>query len=217
MSTAVEDARTLDDLLQGLGGITADRVLWNPRPGTATEADVLTLHDREDRLYELVDHVLVEKVMGFTESLLASHLIRLLLNFLDLHPLGMVTGEAGTLRLAPGLVRIPDVSFVRWDQVGGKRPRARVPNVAPDLAVEILSASNTAAEMTRKLLDYFTAGARLVWLIDPEARTVAVYTSPENSGVLTEADTLDGGDVLPGFRLPLREFFAVLDQTGPAA
>jgi Uma2 family endonuclease len=65
--------------------------------------------------------------------------------------------------------------------------------------------------MERKLRDYFAAGARLVWLVDPAARTVAVYTAPDQSTSLREDQTLDGGPVLPGFTLPLRDLFAELD------
>src|SRR5206468_1626606 len=76
---------------------------------------------------------------------------------------------------------------------------------APDLAVEVLSKGNTRAEMDRKLREYFAAGVRLVWLIDPKTRTARVHTSPEEMTRLGEGDTLDGGDVLPGFALPLRD------------
>ena len=82
------------------------------------------------------------------------------------------------MRLAPGLVRIPDVSFVSWDRFPDRRvTREPVPAIAPDLAVEVLSESNTKAEMDRKLREYFAAGARLVWYLDPEDRTVRVYTA----------------------------------------
>jgi Uma2 family endonuclease len=78
--------------------------------------------------------------------------------------------------------------------------------------VEVLSESNTADEMARKRREYFAAGVRLVWQVAPLTRTVEVYTAPEQVTVLHEEDTLEGGAVLPGFALPLREFFAELDQ-----
>jgi Uma2 family endonuclease len=116
------------------------------------------------------------------------------------------------MRLAPGLVRIPEVSFISWDRFPNRRlPDEPIPDLAPDLAVEVLSPSNTREEMRRKLHDYFTAGSRLVWFVDPAARTVTVYTSPDQSMVLRPDQTLDGGPVLPGFSLPLSQLFAELD------
>src|SRR5206468_3137285 len=118
------------------------------------------------RLAELVDGVLVEKAMGFIQSSLACVLIQLLRNFLDQYPLGIVGGPDGMMRLAPGMVRMPDVSVVYWDRFPGRRvTHEPVPRIAPDLAVEILSESNTKAEMDRKLREYFAAGARLVWYL----------------------------------------------------
>jgi Uma2 family endonuclease len=74
--------------------------------------------------------------------------------------------------------------------------------------VEVLSKGNTPTEMQRKLKDYFLAGVRLVWFVDPKRRTVEVFTAPDQSRVLREDQTLDGGDVLPGLALPLRQVFA---------
>src|SRR5438309_3646410 len=105
---------TLADVVERLGSIPLERIPASPAPGTATEADVLARQGGEKRLYELVDGVLVEKPMGYYESLLAGLLIQILNNFLEQHDLGIALGEAGTLRLAPGLVRIPDVSFLSW-------------------------------------------------------------------------------------------------------
>jgi Uma2 family endonuclease len=79
--------------------------------------------------------------------------------------------------------------------------------------VEVLSKGNTPKEIQRKLKEYFLAGTRLVWVVDPRQRHVRVYTAPDRFVVLTEADTLDGGDVLPGFQLPLRELFALVPQS----
>ncbi len=87
-------------------------------------------------------------------------------------------------------------------------------NVAPDLAVEILSARNTPAEMARKRKEYFEAGVRLVWEIDPRARAARVYASETASTDLTAADALDGGHVLPGVTVPLAQLFAELDRHG---
>src|SRR5262249_32018285 len=133
---------TLADLLEYLGGIAPQRVRFRPAPGTATAEDVLAIHAREDRLYELIDGVLVEKAVGLRESYLASVLIAILWNFVRLRNLGMVTGEAGMMRLALRLVRIPDVAFISWQRLSGRRiPTEPIPALAPDLAVEILSPS----------------------------------------------------------------------------
>jgi Uma2 family endonuclease len=214
-AAAPADDETVADLLERLGNIPPNRVRMRPWPGTATEADWLALAARHDgKLYELVDGVLVEKAMGLNESGLALALGSLLRAFVVPRNLGMVTGPDGGMRLA-GPVRLPDVSFISWDRLPGRRrPTAPVPDVAPDLAVEVLSASNTPAEMERKRGEYFRAGVRLVWIADPGSRTVDVYTSPDQVTRLTEADTLDGGAVLPGFALSLRDWFAELDRHG---
>lgn len=163
---------TLADLLDHLGGIAPERVRLRPAPGTATEDDVLSVHDHEGRLCELVDGVLVEKAMGFRESLLAGALIEVLRGFVRRRNLGLVTAPDGMIRLATGLVRIPDVAFISWDRLPHRRvPTAPLPALAPDLAVEVLSAGNTPGEMARKCREYFAAGVRFVWLVDPETRT----------------------------------------------
>ena len=206
----------LAELLERLGGIAPDRVRLHPPPGMATEADVVAaLEAPRKRLCELIDGVLVEKPMGFTESLLAAALIEILRALVRPRRLGLVTAPDGTMRLWAGRVRIPDVAFTSWDRIPGRRrPAAPVPDLAPDLAVEILSRSNTPEEMRLKRQDYFAADVRLVWEVDPVARTVSVYTAVEGPTVLTAADTLDGGSVLPGFVLSLAELFAELDEQG---
>jgi Uma2 family endonuclease len=206
---------TLADLLEQLGDIAPARVRFRPVPGTATEKDVLAIHDREDRLYELVDGVLVEKAMGFRESLLAGMLIELLRGFVRARNLGLVTAPDGMMRLAASLVRIPDVAFISWDRFPNRRvPTEPIPDVAPDLAVEVLSAGNTPGEMARKRQDYFAAGVHLVWQVDSNTRTVEVFTAPGQSTVLHETQSLTGGTVLPGFTLPLQELFSELDRQG---
>jgi Uma2 family endonuclease len=213
VSTARSEVATLADLLDRLGHVPPERIRLHPAPGTATEADVLARPGGEKRLCELVDGVLVDKPMGYYESLLAALLIGFFRRFLDEHDLGFVLGADATLRLAPGVVRLPDVSFVSWERVPGRRlPREPIPDLAPDLAVEVLSPGNTEAEMARKLQDYFAAGCRLVWYVDPDDRAVRVYTAPTAVRTVREGDILDGGAVLPGFRLAVREWF---ERAGP--
>ncbi len=217
MSTVADAAPPLEwvtvaDLWDRLGNVPLERIHLIPRPGTATEQDVLDQIDHADRICELVDGVLVEKTMGYKESVLAGAIIEFLRRFVRKHKLGIVTGEGGTLKILPLQVRIPDVAFIGWHRFpGGKLPEAPIPAVSPDLAVEVLSEGNTEREMRRKLNEYFTAGVRLVWYVDPRTRTAAVYTSPQQCTVLGEADVLTGGDVLPGFELPLRELFAEVE------
>jgi Uma2 family endonuclease len=207
LTTAPRKLETMADLLDRLG-VPPDRIRMNPPPGTATEADVLASLTGEKRLCELVDGVLVEKAMGFYESVLAGILIGFLRAFLEQHDLGIVSAPDGTVRLMPGRVRIPDVAFFAWRHFPNRRlPRRPIPDLAPDLAVEVISEGNTAKEMENKLQEYFTAGVRLVWYLYPETRTVQVYTSPTEVRTLGEDETLDGGTVLPGFRLSIRQWF----------
>jgi Uma2 family endonuclease len=212
MSVVLTEALSVADLLEELGGISPSRVRVRPPPGMATEQDVINIHDRENRLFELIEGVLVEKIMGYYEGRSAAVLIFFLETFLTDHNVGITAGADGMMRLSSGLVRIPDVSFISWDRLPGHRvPREPIPQLAPNLAVEVLSEGNTRAEMERKLRDYFAAGAELVWYIDPETRSAQVWTSLDDSVVVEEQGTLEGGTVLPGFRLPLREYFARVD------
>lgn len=199
---------TIAELLEQLGDIPPERVRLRPTPGTATERDVVRIHDRENRLCELVDGVLVQKPMAYYESHLAMLIGHFFEDFNEKHDLGVVAGEAGMMRLTKGLVRIPDVSFVAWDKFPNRTiPRTPIPALIPDLAVEVLSESNTPREMARKLDEYFSLGVRLVWIVDPKSETVEVFTSRDESTRLERTGTLDGGDVLPGFRLSLRKLF----------
>jgi Uma2 family endonuclease len=103
---------------------------------------------------------------------------------------------------------MPDVAFYsseNWEK--NKRKRESVPRICPDLVVEVLSKSNSKAEVARKLDEYFRGGTRLGWIVDPKNRSVRVYTSPGTSTIVSETDTLDAGDLLPGFSVTVREFF----------
>lgn len=216
MASVVEGTaiRTLEDLLERLGHVPLHRIRFRAI-GRATLQDVIDIADHEGRLCELIDGVLVEKAMGHEDSFLALWLGTLLNNFVVPRNLGIVTGEAGTVELMPDLVRIPDVAFTCWDSMEGRRrPTDPIPRLAPTLAVEVLSASNTRGEMAVKRQEYFAAGVLLVWEVDPATRTVVVYTSPTQATTLTAADTLDGAPALPGFTLPLATLFAELDRHG---
>lgn len=206
------EALTLSDLAERFGPMPFGRILQNPAPGTATQKDVLALL-RKNRLCELVDGVLVEKVMGFKESVLAGQIIILLGAFVRSRRLGVIAVPDGLVRLAQGLVRIPDVSFVSRSRLpGGKVPRQPIPDLVPNLAVEVLSEGNTEQEMSRKLRDYFDTGVELVWFFDPSNRTVKVFTSPEKCRILKGSQMLTGGTVLRGFKVRLTEIFSVLDE-----
>jgi len=226
MSTVVDEKSTIDEvaptvvrnlqqLLDDLGGIPAFRVSLTPPPGLATEADVIAMEANHNRLFELIEGVLVEKGMGYRESMLAVAIAAYLREFVLSHKLGLLTGADGFYRLFPGLIRIPDVAYASWDRIPGRKvPESPIPNLIPDLAVEVLSESNTKKEMERKRKEYLEAGVRLIWLVDPKRRTVTVIQADGSKSVLDATKTLDGGDVLPGFSLKLQELFAELDRQG---
>jgi Uma2 family endonuclease len=184
-----------------------------PLPGTATRADLETIVGKH---CELVDGTLVEKPMGFLKSYLASDLIILLGTFVKQHNLGMYSGEDGFYELFPHLVRGPDVAFASWSRIPGRRvPDEPFPATAPEFVVEILSPSNTRAEMVRKRKEYFSAGVNVVWEVEPRDRVVTVYSSATDPGrEHGPDDTLIPGSFLPGLSISLKDWFACLDRHG---
>jgi Uma2 family endonuclease len=124
-------------------------------------------------------------------------------------------GADGTIQIKLKLVRIPDIAFIAWDRFPERRlPKEAVPLVVPNLAVEVLSKSNTKREMAIKREEYFQAGVEMVWEVDPTSRTIDVHSSLHDTTTLTMNDTLLGGTVLRGFQLPLKDLFAELDRQG---
>jgi Uma2 family endonuclease len=211
-TTSLINVKTVGDLLDRLGGIPADRVRFHPTPGSAVEQDLLELDKRGDRRCELVDGTLVEKPMGLEESVLAMAIGSALRNYVIPRNLGLVAGETGMFRLFPGCIRMPDVAYAAHERRKGKPITEAAPDMAPDLAIEVLSESNTPREMQKKRDEYFSSGVKLVWMFDYPKRTLTIYTALNPPVILHENDTADGGDVLPGFSLPLKPLFDEVDQ-----
>ncbi|MFN0056033.1 MAG: Uma2 family endonuclease [Planctomycetales bacterium] len=201
------------DLAKRFGAMPCWRLRHQPAPGTATETDLVRLLDRDHVACELVAGILVEKTVGAEESRLAALLCTLLNTFVRPRKLGVVFAPDAPVRLRPGLVRIPDVCFIASNRLpGGKYPRTAILDIVPNLIIEVLSRSNTRQEMRQKLREYFQAGVELVWYVNPPTRTAEVFSSANQSTVLLESQSLSGGDLLPGFKLKLRELFADLDE-----
>lgn len=205
--------RSFAEVLARVGDVPADRVLSFPAPGTATEADLLDNLITGGRLCELIDGILVEKPMGVREDYLGAWLIHLFQLFVVPNNLGAVLGPQSLLRFRLNVVRLPDVAVVLWDSLDDpddiEDPDGAFLDVPPDLIVEVLSPSNTRKEMGLKLQQYARAGVRLVWYVDADRKDVTVYPKGRDRGkkVVGLGGVLDGGDVLPGFTLPVAKVF----------
>jgi Uma2 family endonuclease len=166
--------------------------------------------DRDDRLYEVVDGEIVEKTMGAREYWIANVLGGYLIPFVRDRQLGRAMIEyVFRINAATNLQRRPDAAFVtsaRWP-LNRSLPDVPVWDMVPDLAVEVVSPSNSASEVQRKIHEYFGAGVVQVWVVYPEQRQIYQYASPTQIQVITAQQELDGGELLPGFRLPLRSLF----------
>jgi Uma2 family endonuclease len=205
-------ATTWEERLMDLGNIPASRVRCEPAIGTATMEDVIRIRDTEKRLFELVDGTLVEKAMGWQESVLAGILLQWLNNYLDRNPIGVASGADGMTRLFEDTVRGPDVAFVNWARLPQRRiPKEPIPDLVPNFVIEVISVGNTYAEMSRKRRDYFHAGVELLWMVEHRPRTVTVYKSALDATVFDEEQVLDGGSVLPGWQVNIKDLFRRLD------
>ena len=209
---ALDAPETLADLHERLGFVPLDRIRMDPLPGTATEADVIRhLDGGNKRLYELVDGTLVEKAVGTLESILAIAISSRINRFVEEQDLGLVSGADGPFRMLLGNVRYPDVSFIPWSAFPDREiPDDAIWSTVPALAIEVLSDSNMVKEINRKIGEFFSVGIQCVWVIDPPSRTAKIYNSTTVFETIDAAGTLDGGSVLPDFRMPLADIFAKL-------
>ena len=173
-----------------------------------TVEDLPYLPPDEDR-WELVAGQLVrEPPPGFEHGGISAAVGARLLAFVHEHRLGRVFGEAGYLLASdPDTVRAPDASFVSTERLATAGRRGPYLVGAPDLAVEVVSPGNTRHEVVQKVGEYLAAGARAVWVIDPRRRTVTVHRPGCDPFPLGAGETLDGNEILPGFRLPVSEIF----------
>src|SRR5262249_41553321 len=174
-------------------------------------------HDVVDDVerYEVIDGVRVEREpMGAFETVLASWLCHLLNSFAAGRKLGLAVSEVlFILNAQRDLRRRPDVAFVsyaRW--LTAVMARESAWNVVPDLAVEVVSPSNLAEEIDRRITDYFQSGVRLVWVFYPDSGRVYVYQSPTQVSIVERTDTLDGGEVLPGLQLPIAHLYTAVTR-----
>jgi Uma2 family endonuclease len=161
-------------------------------------------------LYEVIDGRVVEKPMGVYEVWLAGEVYDLVNRHVKEHLLGRVVQEMiFDLRPIIDRERRPGVAYISFDRWAQNRrvPKTRSWAVVPDLAVEIVSPTNTAYEVTEKLEEYFLVGIRSVWVVYPPQSMVYVYSSPTDVRVLKVGDELEGGEILPGFSLPVERIF----------
>ncbi|HLM57936.1 MAG TPA: Uma2 family endonuclease [Pyrinomonadaceae bacterium] len=184
-------------------------------PVTADE--LLTMSGRDEhghywRLELVRGEVRRMSLTGGMHGYICSEINAELRNFVKAHDLGIAFGaETGfPVERNPDSVLGPDCAFVSKERLKGVENFDKHVPFAPDIAVEVLSPSNTVREMEEKIDLYFGAGSRTVWIISPKRRTVSVYTSPFEVRILREGDTLEGGDVLPSFSYELSKLFAAV-------
>jgi Uma2 family endonuclease len=185
---------------------------------TYTPEDLLSMPDRKN--YELVDGHLVERNVSSLSSWVGGRLHSILDAFVEDHDLGWAwPADQGydCFPDAPGKVRKPDVSFIRKERLPEGPTSEGYIYIAPDLAVEVVSPNDLSYEVEAKVEEYHNAGVPLIWVIEPEARTVYVHRGDGSVSKLREKDELSGEDVVPGFRCPVAAIFPKKAAVPPPA
>ncbi|MCH7687066.1 MAG: Uma2 family endonuclease [Planctomycetes bacterium] len=176
-----------------------------------TAEDLLRMPDDGFR-YELIEGRLNKmSPAGFEHGVIIVRLTRLLANHVVAQQLGQVTAAETGFRLAqnPDTVRAPDIAFIQSSRIpAAGLPKAFWPG-APDLAVEVLSPSDSAEEVEEKVNDWLDHGCSMVWVVSPKQKTITVYRSQTDITILSENETLDGRDVVPGFQCSVQEIFTI--------
>ncbi len=167
------------------------------------------MRDSSRRIFELVDGILVEKVMASKESEIAASLIRILGNFIQPRKLGKVLGEAGMYRLKSGLVRIPDVSYLSHDRYASvpEIKDQRIWTVVPNLAIEVISEGNSQKEMDDKLEEYFERGVEEVWYVYPPTQTICIFNRRDQSVTVDASSIFAVSRLFPDLRFSVAEIF----------
>ena len=178
------------------------------KPQLMTAAELLAMPRNDGKKYELIRGELIEKMpTGDPHSIVVAVITTVLSMFVGPRNYGGVrAGEPGyLLEIGPDTVRAPDVAWIAPGRIlpGG----SGYPYLAPDLAVEVKSPSNSNPEMRRKAAMWLSFGSRQVWVADPEHTTLTRYAPGVAPVVLREDDTIDGGDLLPGFTAPVWSLF----------
>jgi Uma2 family endonuclease len=177
-----------------------------------TVEDLLEMPDEAGVRYELVAGELVEVPgTGGEHNLIAAVIFVSVRAFSRARKLGPVftDGMCFVLRRHPDLVRIPDVAFVAWDRVPNRKVPGGYLHLAPDLAVEVVSPYDRANEVYNKVHQYLEAGTRLVWVVWPRYTKITVYEPDKDPRELSAEDYLDGGAVLPGYRVLVADLFDI--------
>ena len=170
------------------------------------------LPDRPDVRIELVDGEVIELPGGtWLHADIVIHIFTIIHAYVRQHGLGRAYADGLTYLLLsdPDTMRIPDISFIPQERIPESGPTSSYARVLPALVVEVVSLGNTAAELRRRTRDYIEAGVSLVWIVWPDDQTVSVHAGSMNPTELTSTDTLDGGDVLPGFTVTVAELFDI--------
>jgi Uma2 family endonuclease len=175
------------------------RKLW-------TDEEILNLpHDSYS--YEVVDGELVMSPKNNPQhGNICVRVSARLLHYAEAGDLGEVFDSNTGYWMVNRNLRAPDVSFVAASRLPRQSPRGFFPG-APDLVVEVLSPTNTRRELDERLRDFFESGTKLAWIIDPEEKSAEVCHSPTDRRMVGPGGTLDGEDILPGFKLPLADLF----------
>ncbi len=176
-----------------------------------TESQIMRLPDVGGK-YELVEGELVVVAAGREHEDVIFLLSNILSNYVIRYDLGRIYQASLGYWMKNGNLRSPDISFVSNARLHDmtRDPKGFL-HGAPDLAIEVLSPSNTVKAMKKKALEYFESGCRLVWLVVPDDRTVVVLRSDGSELILTTKDALTGGDVIPGFSVETGEVFKYLE------
>jgi Uma2 family endonuclease len=177
--------------------------------GPVTLAQYEEMPEEDEYRIELSRGMLVREPMpGARHGWMAARIFETLSAFVRERGLGAVLFDTGfRLAVAPPTVRGPDVAFIAKERLPEQIP-VGFWEQPPDLAVEVVSPSNRRADLEAKVTDYFGAGTRTVWLVDPQKGRVTVYRSRDDIQVLGHTDVLHGDDVLSDFSVPVRALFA---------
>jgi Uma2 family endonuclease len=181
--------------------VETNRKVW-------TETELAALPD-DGYTHELVNGELVMSPKNnWLHGKICMRLSTAMKSFADLHRLGAVWNSSTGFWMENLNCRASDISFVRKERLRGlKRREAKFFQGAPDLAVEVLSPSNTRREVDERLSDYFSSGAQLAWVIDPERELVEICHAPTQRRLLGSGAMLDGEQLLPGFQYPVADLF----------